>query len=487
VIRAEGWTGSIRGMQRRTSGGEVLRPDAVVVDDPQDDEMAKSPERVQKFLDVLVKVILGLGGHDRKISCMVQATMIAKGDAVDRLLDRTQYPAWQANNTPMLRALPATQALWLEDYAKIRNDFRRDAPGDQARARAASTAFYQSNREAMDAGAEVTDDGLREGDEVSGLQHAMDLWIDKGEDYFRAECQGSPIDRRPTGLSDLDRDVVSRRVSGLGRRVLPAPAGTITAFVDMGRAELWWLVVAWDSVASGTIVDYGTWPEQRGASLLDQYASQTEAAAGGLASCLHRVFGAQYTREDGAALNVDLAMVDCGDPATRDAVFGVCRGARFGSPVIASRGRAHHKFRRPKDRRVRLYQDAYLDLWRKLGRVVIHDACAWRERVQSSLSCAEGAPGEIRLYGPAGTQHRELAEHLTAEILLEKMVGDTGEYYKWQQQGPNHWLDCLVGCAVGASTLGIAKRATVVPGSMGSAGTGREPKRRRGGFRAVEG
>jgi hypothetical protein len=63
------------------------------------------------------------------------------------------------------------------------------------------------------------------------------------------------------------------------------------------------------------------------------------------------------------------------------------------------------------------------------------------------------------------------AEHLTAEApTMETANGRTvGEWSMRPGRSDNHWLDCLVGCAVAASMLGA-----VLPGTDARAAVKRE-------------
>jgi hypothetical protein len=67
--------------------------------------------------------------------------------------------------------------------------------------------------------------------------------------------------------------------------------------------------------------------------------------------------------------------------------------------------------------------------------------------------------------------HRLFAEHLTAEYRV-KTEGRGRTVDEWKprpERGDNHWLDCLVGCAVAASMQGV-----VLPGTDGQAPAKRE-------------
>jgi len=67
-------------------------------------------------------------------------------------------------------------------------------------------------------------------------------------------------------------------------------------------------------------------------------------------------------------------------------------------------------------------------------------------------------PGCLSLSGRDENAHRLLADHLTAEYRVKSLAqGRTVDEWKLRATRPdNHWLDCLVGCAVAASVQGAA-------------------------------
>jgi hypothetical protein len=72
------------------------------------------------------------------------------------------------------------------------------------------------------------------------------------------------------------------------------------------------------------------------------------------------------------------------------------------------------------------------------------------------------AKGCLSLFGDRADQHRLLAEHLTAEYRVKtEGRGRTVDEWKMRpERGDNHWLDCLVGCAVAASIQGAVLLGT---------------------------
>ncbi len=101
-------------------------------------------------------------------------------------------------------------------------------------------------------------------------------------------------------------------------------------------------------------------------------------------------------------------------------------------------------------------------------RHVLYDTNYWKSFVQSRLATPIGDPGCLSLYNaePSPQQeHQLLAEHLTSEYRVKTAGrGRTVEEWKLRLGGlDNHWLDCVVGCAVEASMNGAVLHGTDEP------------------------
>jgi hypothetical protein len=200
IIRSKGYTAASRGMRFKRPDGKQLRPDLVIIDDPQTDESAMSPTQVAKRMNTLQKSILRLGGHGQKVAAVMNATVIADGDMVDQLADHKLHPEWQAVRVKMLEEMPkAIETHWLTKYKQIRDDYDPDVIGEQRKAHERATQYYLDNREVMDEGAQVAwhfiplEDG-----EVSAIQHAMNILCDDGEALAK-----SVRTKFASGLADL--------------------------------------------------------------------------------------------------------------------------------------------------------------------------------------------------------------------------------------------------------------------------------------------
>jgi hypothetical protein len=265
IITAHGITAASRGMKHKRPDGTQQRPDFVIIDDPQTDESASSELQVTKRLDVIRKSILKLGGHNRRIAAVINATVIQPDDMIDQLLSTKKFPSWQGERIKMVRRWSkAHETLWLGEYQRIRNTFDAQKLGDQQRAHRDATQFYREHRREMDDGCDVS--WLHcfvEDVELSAIQHAYNSLIDDGPEVFASECQNEPIVPDVENATDLiSADAICEKLNHLPRGKVPQQATRLVAYIDVQKKALPWLVCAFDDQFGGSIVDYGTWPDQ---------------------------------------------------------------------------------------------------------------------------------------------------------------------------------------------------------------------------------
>jgi hypothetical protein len=111
---------------------------------------------------------------------------------------------------------------------------------------------------------------------------------------------------------------------------------------------------------------------------------------------------------------------------------------------------------------------------RRQVRHVLIDTNYWQSFIHARLSVAMGDPGCLSLFGRKPGEHQLIAEHLTAEYRVRTEArGRVVDEWKLRAGGQdNHWLDCLVGCAVAASIQGA-----VLPGTEVRSTAARHPIR----------
>ncbi len=478
IVCVAGITGRIRGMKHKRVDGNSVRPSLVLIDDPQTDESARSPSQCAARERILAGAILGLGGPGCKIAGLMTLTVVRPDDLADRILDREKHPQWQGERTKMVYSFPANEALWTR-YAELWRDGMRADRGI-----AEATEFYRANRGAMDDGAVIAWTERHNPDELSAVQHAMNLKLDRGEAAFWAEYQNEPLPEEQADNELLAVDQIMAKLNGHRRGEVPAAATHLTMFVDVQGKALFWLVAAWESDFTGYVLDYGTEPDQkveyftlrdvrRSLAMAAPRAGIEGAIYAGLERLTEAKLGREWQRDDGAQVRVDRCLIDANWGQSSDVVYQFCRQSKFAGVVMPSHGRyvgassiPFSDYKRKRGDRVGLNWRIPVTTGRRTVRHVVFDTNYWKSFIHARLAVPMGDPGCLSLFGCQPERHRLLAEHLTSEYRVKtEGRGRTVDEWKLRVDGlDNHWLDCLVGCAVAASMGGAAP-----PGLVGDA------------------
>ena len=473
IIKVAGITGRIRGMKYKRPDGKSMRPSLVVLDDPQTDESARSLSQCQTRESILAGAVLGLAGPGRKISGIMPCTVIRPGDMADRILDRDAHPEWNGERTKMVYAFPEEKDLWAR-YAEIRAEsLRNDGGGREA------TEFYRAHREAMDAGAVVAWPERHNEDELSAVQHAINLKL-QDEAAFWAEYQNEPLPEDEGDADMLSADDVAAKTNGLPRGTVPVGCDHVTMFIDVQQKLLFFLVAAWQSDFTGYVVDYGTYPDQKRSyfTLSDAQRTLARAAPGaglegsiyaGLEKLTAQYLAREWRRDDGAMLRIDRCLIDANWGQSTDVVYQFCRQSEHAAVLLPSHGRyvgaagvPFTEYKRKRGDRVGHHWRIPSVQGRRAVRHVVLDTNYWKSFVHARLKVSMGDGGCLSLFGRRPDQHRMLSEHLTSEYRVRTQGrGRTVDEWKVRAGKPdNHWLDCLVGCAVAASVQGAVLYGT---------------------------
>jgi len=465
IICVAGITGRIRGMKFKRPDGRAVRPSLVLIDDPQTDESARSPSQSHARERVLAGAILGLAGPGRKIAGLMTLTVVQRDDLADRILSKDEFAEWQGERTKMVYAFPTNEALWNE-YAKLRTDGLK-----QDRGLKDATEFYRQHQEEMDAGARIAWPARHNPDEVSAIQHAMNLKL-RDEAAFWAEYQNEPMADARIVEDLLTADQIVERINQHERGLVPLGGEVVTVFIDVQGKALFWLAAAWLEDFTGYVIDYGTEPEQREPyftlrDLKRTLAHETPRAGlegtiySGLERLCDRLLGRDWACDDGAVKRADRCLIDANWGQSSDVIYQFCRQSKHRSIVMPSHGRyvgaSSQPFgeyrRKPGDRLGLNWRVPRMAGGKRTVRHVVFDANYWKSFVHARFAVPVGDSGCLSLFGKKPEDHRLLAEHLTSEYRVQTQGrGRTVDEWKLRLSGvDNHWLDCLVGAAVAAS------------------------------------
>lgn len=482
IIKVAGITGRIRGMKYKRADGKTVRPSLVVLDDPQTDESARSLSQCAQRESILAGAVLGLAGPGRKISGIMPCTVIRPDDMADRMLNRDQHPQWQGERTKMIYKFPSNDALW-QQYAVIRADSLRHGQGILL-----ATEFYRQHQADMDAGAVVAWPERFHPDELSAIQHAMNLKL-QDEAAFMAEYQNQPLPEIKPDEDLLTADQIAAKTNGRERSDVPLACQHLTMFIDVQQNLLYGLIAAWEENFTGYVIDYFAYPDQQRPyftlrdarytlGMVSQQAGVEGAIYAGLQAVTECHLGRTFRRDDGAELRIGKCLIDANWGTSTDVVYQFCRQSSYASVITPSHGRFVGAASKPFSEYNKSPGEVLGLNWfipnlngKRSVRHVLFDTNYWKSFVQTRLKVALGDRGCVSLFGHQSEAHRLLAEHLTAEYRVRTQGrGRTVDEWKLRpERSDNHWLDCLVGCSVGASLLGVHLPET---------GSGLPPKRK---------
>lgn len=467
IIKVAGITGRIRGMKFKRSDGRSVRPSLVVLDDPQTDDSARSLSQCANRESILAGAVLGLAGPGKKISGIMPCTVIRPGDMADTILDRDKHPEWNGERTRMVYSFPTNESLW-QRYAEIRAEGLRNGDGGSS-----ATEFYRQNRAAMDEGSIIGWPERFNYDELSAIQHAMNLKL-QDEAAFFAEYQNEPLPTKVVTEGVLSADEIARKINRMERGVLSIGCNHLTAFVDIQQKLLYYMVVGWEDDFTGYVVDYGTYPDQKRSyfTLRDARLTLATSAEGtglegsiysGLNSLTTGLLDREWVRDDGAAMKISRCLIDANWGHSTDVVYQFCRQSKHSAIVMPSHGRFVGASSMPFSEYKRRPGDRVGQNWRipsvhgkRAIRHVIYDTNWWKSFIHARLAVSIGDRGCLSLFGNNPEPHRMLSEQLTAEYYVKtEGRGRTVDEWKSRPDQPdNHWLDCLVGAAMAASMQG---------------------------------
>ena len=480
-----------RGAKYKRRDGTQARPDLVIIDDPQDDESAATQLQVNKNLNILKKGILQTAGHRKGLAVVVNGTIIAYRDMLERLL---VDPAWQGQRVPMIRKwADEHKTLWLADYADLRRTFDRSVLADQQRAHEEATAFYGKHRQAMDTGCQVSWEYCHGPDELSAIQHAYNIPIDDGAEVFASEYQQEPVEPGDHGPLRLTAEQIAAKVNGLDRRVVPKIAQYVTAYIDIHDRLLYFVTFACSQDFDGAVIDYGTYPPQPSSYFAQRSApvSMSEAHPGltedawilaGLNNLTSQLLDTTFIREDKVTMRIGRLLIDAKWGQKTELVKQFCRRhPQGGSIVLPAMGigigptRKSFSDYRPEPGAV-IGLNWRLATQRGGDRVLSIDVNWWKTFVATRLGMPPGTPGGWDLFGQQPKEHALFADHCVAEepkTVIHKESNRERVVWEWKPGRPdNHDWDSLVGAAAAASMLGAtppgieAKRRTKKPMSL---------------------
>lgn len=452
ILCAVGLTGNVRGLVRGSR-----RPDLLLLDDLQNDEMAGNEERVQEAALRIRKAFMGLAGHRRKIAAIMTSTPIAPDDLSETFAaDR----AWKTTTHRMVKSFPDCFGadrgdLWRE-YAEICQKELLEG----RRPHVEGNRFYRRNRAAMDAGAEVLNPrNYDPKTELSAVQHALNIYFRDGQEAFMAEYQMEPP--RNAFAFEISAQLVLQRVRrGVPPNTLPPDTVLTVAATDINPGyAITTAVVAFDVRRTAFVTVYHATPVK-----ISERLNDTEFGA--------RVFAAlkSHGREIAAlGVRIDRWGIDAGGRQFQTVTrFAAMAESETGLPAVAMLGRAGQNWNPNVRSRIRgernatvLCRDAQRRTW------IAWNADEYKEAAQRAWATETGAAGGLSLFD-GGANHYRFAvqianEKLRAKTRTRSKDGRDCYAYRWQTKNPHDYGDCVAMAYALAGAEGLTGDGETAP------------------------
>ena len=456
ILVARGFKGAARGLVKG-----ALRPDLILMDDLQDDKVARNPELVAKYVETIDKTLLGLGGHDQTLSAVMCDTPCAPDDLSEHYAQST---AWL---TFTYRMLISEANCWLSknDLWQKYYSIRKDSIAAGEPEHIAANEFYRGHRAEMDEGAEVLNpDFFDRETELSGIQHAYNLRFANGEDAFQSEYQMHPT-RRKDSFAITAPLVASRVNQGKPEFWIPPETVFCAAATDLNISyALTSAIVAFAKDQSGFVPWYGLFrspplpiPDDIPDKVKSQLITQALIAQGKQIAELCRTHGITLNRWGIDAGGKGFEPVNNFAKTARQTCGCGCipmvgRAGRNWNPNVRS------KIADPRNDTVLCADPTHGWKW------LAFNADTWRETAQRAWLGEVGTPGSLSLYDD-GVKHGEFSAQVAGEVLEWKIQLPNGQTeYRWREVGRKHdFGDDVTMCFALAGAWGISASGYVPP------------------------
>jgi hypothetical protein len=444
----------ISGLAYVDRDGVTIRPDAIIYDDVQTPQSAKSPIQTDQREERITKTIAGLKGVGQKMAEIMVCTVRNHDCLTMRFVSRKRHPDWNGKLHKSVLRMPDKMDMWEIYKAKLSQG------ATPAEGKALALQYYEHNRAAMDAGGEVAWEYDKDEGDISALQSLMTIWATDAE-FFRCEIQQEGAVPVNTSGLRLDSQTLLSRLSLIERGKIPDNSSYTTAYIDSSDQVLWWMVTAFSPDLTGWVVDYGTWPDQgRPVFYKSDLARRISQMLPG--SSWEEAFVHAHNQLELELLtrfpDLDLILKDWSDGGQMPLIRGQIQASANKNRMRPAKGFAPKPGRKP----IHLWGDARDKAgtgWiERRGDALPHvqfDANIIKSNAARRLLTVVGAPSAITLPGFDETAHKLLAEHFTSEQPKELIYdGSPGVRWELMPGRDNDLWDCFVGTITAASVLG---------------------------------
>lgn len=472
VVMTVGMDAAIRGLRE---GG--MRPDFVLLDDPETRESAKSEVQTETRRLIIEEDLAGLAAGDEKLGRLMLTTIMRRATEEGNptlsfeYTDRESKPSWDGDRYKALEEFPSRMDMW-DEYVLLRNEGMRK--GDKF-AREAHK-FYLENFDEMNRGSAIGNpyhfvktllpDGSQT--EVSGLQKCFNIIADRGLEHFKTEYNNDPPTENAPIESGITSFKVQSQVSGLPRKLVPEGTIRITQGIDVRKISLHYTVRAWLEDGTGHTIDYGVENVYGTKQGTDEGVG--EAIKNALSSRRDMVEREPYYDPMGQIMTIDMTLVDAGWKTEDIYDWVIEAGVKyrasmgFGKSNGCVKTSFSEQSRSTQDKR--MGQRWFLSRKRPGLWLLCFDADFWKGWEHDHWMKDAGVPGCLLMWGTTNRvrmdrmsadqkAHFTYAKHICAEVEVEEVEDNMLKRYWKAKSDTNHYLDSSVLTDVAATMVGV--------------------------------
>ena len=448
AIAARSAQGDAKGLNAPMIDGAVLRPDLLLLDDAQDPKKADNPALVAQTIDTIENVFMGMAGPQKRLTTFGAVTVEAEGDVSCHLLERE---GWRSTRISRIKSWPggSTGGDWdikPDDPIREMWDEWRHIWLDKGQKQA--NAYFRKNRKAMTEGMTVSwSHRYEKGRDVCAYDAAMWDYYDQGADVFSRGQQNLPIKRGAT-VYDLTPQLIAERVADRPPMTAPEWSNTIVAATDINQYGLHSAMLAFGNDQTAGVIWYGR-HDNNGRPLAPKNTPQAAVETAVYEALVKHGSAIVNSKQD-----IRLWIIDGGwlHGVVQRYVAEIGKGLPF--EVAVCRGYPADRYR-PSGRGTigAPREECHYTKW-PMGKGIAYNMHYWCEVAQRAWLGSVGSPGSCSLFN--GGDHREFAEHICRQKLVEKFDGKYGPVWVYHEApGWHDYGDAVYMCYVAAAWTGI--------------------------------
>jgi len=469
AIAARSAQGDAKGLNAPMLDGTVLRPDLLLLDDAQDPKRAGKVAAVNDTVDTIENVFMGMAGPQKRLTTFAACTVEADNDVSCHFLGRE---GWRASRIARIKTWPGGNSggewgLPLDDKQRLMWDEWRALFLEKGQK--ACNAYFRKHRKAMSKGMSVSwVHRFEKGKDVCALDAAMWDYYNMGPDVFARGQQNQPLVRGTT-VYDITPKLIASRVGDRAPLTVPEWGKIVTVGTDINQYGLHSAMTAFGNDQTAAVMWYGRL-DNRGQPLAPKNTAASEVKKAVYEALVRHGEGIINSKQD-----ITLWIIDGGwmHDVVQRYVSEIGKGLPF--PVMVARGYPADKYRPGRNAIGAPREECHLTKW-PLGKGIAFNQHYWCEVAQRAWLGDVGSPGSCSLF--AGGDHREYAEHICREKLVEKFDGKYGPVWVYHSQpGWHDYGDAMYMCYVAAAWHGVGTGAQPAPVTKAVYFTGK-PRRR---------